>query len=269
MKSGLETMAGLSLQPLEPFGLAVTSPGANLRDVPVSLLRQWTRSNGVVVLRGFSPLTKEEMVQYAGTWGEILTWDFGAVLELLVHERARNYLFTPGNVPLHWDGAFARVVPGFQFFQCLEAPWPGTGGETLFTHTPTVWQRAPASQREEWRKVEISYTTQKVAHYGGQVTVPLLSRHPHTGATTLRFAEELNDESVKLNPLFIEIAGLPADRHAGFLQELREALYAPRVCYVHAWRDGDMLLADNHALLHGRNAFHADSPRHLQRIHII
>ncbi|WP_224245694.1 TauD/TfdA dioxygenase family protein [Hyalangium gracile] len=266
-----EAAIELSSQPVQPFGLLVEAngTGADLRELPASLLRQWTQKHGVVILRGFSALPKEEMVGYARTWGELLTWDFGEVLELVIHERPRNYLFTPGNVPLHWDGAFARVVPRFQFFQCRKAPRPGAGGETIFSHTPTVWRRATAAQREEWSKVVITYTTEKVAHYGGQVTVPLVSRHPDTGATTLRFAEELNDESVKLNPLFIEIAGIPAERREGFLQELRQALYDPRACYVHAWRDGDMLLADNHAQLHGRNAFQADSPRHLQRIHIL
>jgi alpha-ketoglutarate-dependent taurine dioxygenase len=261
----------LSRKRVKPFGLLVeaTNPSADIREVPVSLLRQWTQAHGVVTLRGFSALPKEEMIGYARTWGEILTWNFGEVLDLITHEQPRNYLFTPGNVPLHWDGAFAQVVPSFQFFQCRKAPRPGTGGETIFSHTPTVWQLASAAQQEEWRKVEITYTTEKVAHYGGRVTVPLVSRHPETGATTLRFAEELNDESVKLNPLFIELAGIPAERREGFLQELRKALYDPRACYAHAWRDGDMLLADNHAQLHGRNAFHADSPRHLQRIHII
>jgi alpha-ketoglutarate-dependent taurine dioxygenase len=261
----------LSFQAIHPFGLLVEagSPGADLRELPVHLLRQWTQQHALVVLRGFAAFPKAEMIAYARTWGELLTWNFGEVLELEIHERPQNYLFTPSNVPLHWDGAFARLVPGIQFFQCIKAPRPGAGGETLFTHTPTVWERASPAQREEWSKVAITYTTETVAHYGGRVTAPLVSRHPVTGATTLRFAEELNDESVKLNPLFIELAGIPAERHERFLQELREALYDPRVCYAHAWRDGDMLLADNHANLHGRNAFQADSPRHLQRIHII
>jgi alpha-ketoglutarate-dependent taurine dioxygenase len=263
--------AQLSHQPLKPFGLLVqaTTPGADMRKIPFAQLREWIVSKGVVVLRGFSSFPKEEMIEHAKTWGEILRWDFGEVLDVIVHEQAKNYLFTPGNVPLHWDGAFARVVPSIQFFQCRAAPRPGAGGETIFSHTPTAWELASPALREEWSKVQITYTTEKVAHYGGKVTVPLLGRHPQTGATTVRFAEELNDESVKFNPLFLEIAGIPAERHAGFLKDLRTALYDPRVLYTHAWHDGDILLADNHALLHGRNPFRADSPRHLQRIHII
>jgi alpha-ketoglutarate-dependent taurine dioxygenase len=242
---------------------------ADIRGIPISTLRQWTLTHSVVVLRGFSPLPREEMIAYARSWGEILTWNFGEVLDLVVHEKPQNYLFTPGNVPFHWDGAFARVVPSFQFFQCRKAPAPGAGGETLFSQTTRAWQLASPAQQEVWAKVEITYTTDKVAHYGGKVTVPLLSRHPQTSAPTLRFAEELNDESVKLNPLFLDIAGLPPEEHPRFLEELRQLLYDPTVCYAHAWRDGDLLLADNHALLHGRNPFKADTPRHLQRIHII
>ncbi len=261
----------LTFHSVDPIGLLVeaSGPGADLRDLPLSLLREWTLAHSVVILRGFSAIPTEEMIRYARTWGELLTWNFGEVLELEIHEQPKNYLFTPSNVPLHWDGAFARLVPGIQFFQCRKAPRRGAGGETVFSHTPTVWELASPARREEWSKVEITYTTETVAHYGGRVTAPLVSRHPVTGVPTLRFAEELNDESVKLNPLFIELAGIPPERHEGFLQELRQALYDPRVCYAHSWRDGDFVLADNHANLHGRNAFQADSPRHLQRIHII
>ena len=256
---------------IAPFGLLVeaSSPGADVRSIPIATLRQWVLADSVVVLRGFSPLSNDEMIAYAQAWGEILTWDFGAVLDLRVHETPQNYLFTHGNVPFHWDGAFARAVPSFQLFQCRKAPPAGAGGETLFMHTTRVWQRATPEQRSAWGEVEITYSTQKVAHYGGKVTARLLARHPHTSATTLRFAEELNDESVKLNPLFLDIRGVPEDERERFLADLRRALYDPHVCYAHAWRDGDLLLADNHALLHGRNPFRVDAPRHLQRIHII
>jgi alpha-ketoglutarate-dependent taurine dioxygenase len=263
------------LAPLEPFGVSLTAKptragdGAELAELPVSYLRSLTQRHAVVLLRGFAPMTSEEMTGYAATWGPLLAWNFGVVLNLVVHDDPRNYLFTHGNVPFHWDGAFAEKVPSFQLFQCVKAPAAGSGGETLFAHTPSAWRRATADQQKRWSEVTITYTTEKVAHYGGVTTHPLVAKHPHTGERTLRFAEKLNDESVKLNPLELEIAGLPRTAQEGFLSELRSALYDEQVCYRHAWSDGDYLLADNHALLHGRNAFRAGSPRHLQRIHII
>ena len=56
---------------------------------------------------------------------------------------------------------------------------------------------------------------------------------------------------------------------ASFHRELREALYAPECLYAHAWQAGDLVVADNYSLLHGREAFTSGAPRHLQRVHVL
>jgi alpha-ketoglutarate-dependent taurine dioxygenase len=257
---------------LEPFGLILEarSPGQDLREVPAERLRALAWEEGVLVLRGFAPLGgREEFQDYAAAWGDLLTWDFGAVLDLVVHDEPRNYLFTNGNVPFHWDGAFARAVPSFLLFQCVQAPLPGTGGETLFCHTSRLWHDATAAQRARWGRLELTYATEKVAHYGGRVTAPLAARHPVTGQPTLRYAEPPDEGTAELNPLVVEAPGLSAAELADLLTELRAALYDPRHCYAHAWREGDFLVADNHLLLHGRHPFRSHSPRHLQRVHVL
>jgi alpha-ketoglutarate-dependent taurine dioxygenase len=256
---------------MAPFGLCVhaSAPGADVRDLPVDLVRGWTLRHSVVVLRGFEKLDADAMVAYARTWGELLDWNFGVVLDLRVHETPQNYLFTPGNVPFHWDGAFARAVPSFQFFQCIRPPGPGAGGETLFSDTRRALRLATPEQRRAWRDVEISYSTEKLAHYGGQIRAKLVATHPHTGDTTIRFAEALNDESVKLNPLFVDVAGMSPGEQEALFARLRALLYDPRACYAHAWKEGDVVFADNHALLHGRRPFRTGAPRHLRRIHIL
>jgi alpha-ketoglutarate-dependent taurine dioxygenase len=47
----------------------------------------------------------------------------------------------------------------------------------------------------------------------------------------------------------------------------------PQNCAEHAWRAGDVLIADNHALLHGRKAFvkaFVDAARrHIRRVNIL
>src|SRR5262249_36023595 len=134
----------LSRHALEPFGLVLQAEeaGQDLRRLPVEELRDLARQEGVLVLRNFAPLGREDLVSCAANWGDILTWDSGAVLDLVVHDEPRNHLFTNGNVPFHWDGAFARAVPSFQLFQCLQAPLPGTCGQTLFCHTARLWHNA-------------------------------------------------------------------------------------------------------------------------------
>ncbi|MEM6730499.1 MAG: TauD/TfdA family dioxygenase, partial [Myxococcota bacterium] len=46
-------------------------------------------------------------------------------------------------------------------------------------------------------------------------------------------------------------------------------LHAPESFYAHQWQTGDVVIADNFTLLHGREAFTSRAPRHLQRVHVL
>ncbi|MDP9071442.1 MAG: TauD/TfdA family dioxygenase [Actinomycetota bacterium] len=257
----------LRCTPLAPFGLLVEAPdiGADLTKLSATMLAEWTTDARLLVLRGFSVL---DLADYSSLWGQLLLWDFGPVLNLEVHQQPRNYLFTRGEVPFHWDGAFAAVTPSYIFFQCIEAAEQGEGGETLFSDTTQVFQQATPERRHSWEQIRITYNTEKVEHYGGRVTHPLVSVHPRSRLTTLRYAEPLDSEAF-LNPLFLEIAGLSTERETDFIADMKARLYRPEVCYAHAWRKGDIVIADNHALVHGRRSLTSDSQRRLQRVHVI
>lgn len=271
-RSELMTTTDLRFRPLQPFGLEVRvrhAPG-DVADLPVDLMRSWVAEHGVLVLRGFSLFpTPENLAEYCRSWGDLLRWNFGEVLDLVEQEQPQNYLFTNGSVPYHWDGAFAAQVPSLLFFQCLAAPGRDAGGETLFCDTPRVWDMVEPATRDEWEHVRITYRTSKVAHYGGTVTAPLVSQHPYDGSTTLRYAEPANATTVQINTPELEVNGLAALDVKAFLSDLHERLYDPRCVYAHAWRPGDLLVADNHRLLHGRHAYRAGAFRRLQRVHIL
>lgn len=255
---------------LAPFGAVVQAADqrTDLRALPPETVRDWTLAAKVLVLRGFPLLTPDALVDYCRQWGEIVTWDFGAVLDLVIHEDPRNYLFSRGDVPFHWDGAFASDTPSFFLFQCVKAPAPGGGGETVFSDTAEVLRRAGEERRRAWEQVRITYRTDKVAHYGGQVTTSLLDTHPTTGERVIRYAEPLDPDRYQ-NPLFLTVSGIPPQDAGPFMTDMRDRLHDPEVCYHHEWQDGDIVVVDNHALVHGRNAFVGDSSRHLQRVQVV
>ncbi|WP_016868429.1 MULTISPECIES: TauD/TfdA dioxygenase family protein [Fischerella] len=261
----------LNSQILNPFGLVLNTKEEfrDLHLLSVAELRNLVWEHRFIILRGFSQLELEELSNYCQSWGELLTWDFGTVLDVIVQENPQNYTFTNGNMPFHWDGAFAKVVPSLIFFQCVVAPTPGSGGETTFCDTTKVWEKATPQQRQIWQQTKITYKTQKLAHYGGQISTNLVSQHPVTGVPILRFAEPLNEESVNLNPLFLEIPGLSLPERDQLIEDLQKRLYNPENFFAHQWQTGDILIADNHVLLHGRNPFFSHSSRHLQRVHIL
>ena len=253
---------------LEPFGRVVHAPAADLRDLAPATLEEWTTAAKVLVLRGIPLLDKDDLVAYGESWGEVLRWDFGAVLDLVIEEDPKNYLFSRSDVPFHWDGAFAHATPRFFLFQCVRAPQEGGGGETVFSDTTEVIRRAGTDLAERWARTDVTYRTDKLRHYGGETTAPLLATHSVTGETTMRYNEPLDPDRY-LNPVWTTVDGLPEAEAAPFLADLSTRLHDPEVCYAHEWRAGDIVVVDNQALLHGRNAFRGNSSRHLQRIQIL
>lgn len=257
---------------LEPFGLSLqSSSDANrVSSLPVETLRELILQHRLVLIRGLPAVVeKDRFSEIASGWGELLEWEFGTVFEVAAHPDPTNYLFTPGSVPYHWDGAFAAQVPWLQFFQCREAPGEDFAGETIFCDTAALWNSLPKETQQRWKQIEVEYTTDKVAHYGGAIRVPLTMTHPRTEETVLRFAEPANTTTVPLNTPNLSVSGIPAEETARFLAELTELIYDPRFVYAHRWHQGDYLLADNHVLLHGRNAYTHNRPRCLWRVHVL
>lgn len=254
--------------PMRPFGRVVEAPtGTRITDLPVETLARWTEESRVLVLRGFTPLGTQEFADYCRLWGGLLEWDGAAVIDLVVEDDPKNYLFASGDVPFHWDGAFVEADPRFFLFQCLDAT-PGAGGETVFCDTTAVYRDADDELRSRWADISITYSTEKLAHYGGQVTEKLVSRHPSTGVPVLRFAEPL-DPAVYKNPVFAAADGIPEDEADDFLATMSELVHRPEYCYAHDWRTHDIVIADNFSLIHGRNAFTGPTSRHLQRVEVI
>jgi len=261
-----ESNTAWTLTPRQPFGRTVTpvTGTAALADIPVETLRGWVRQYRLLVLRGFAPPAGEALVDFGKTLGPIQEWEFGAVNNLEARPDAKNYLYTNREVPFHWDGAFAGRIPSVIIFHCEQAPDPASGGETLFCDTVAMLQEAEPETKARWEKIEITYSTDKLAHYGGSFTSPALGTHPQTGEAVVRFAEPVHD----LNPVRLEIHGIPPAEHEAFLNDMQVRLRAPHLCVAHVWEEDDIVLADNHALLHGRNAFKAASARHLRRVNV-
>jgi alpha-ketoglutarate-dependent taurine dioxygenase/1,4-dihydroxy-2-naphthoate octaprenyltransferase len=260
-------MPTYTLEPQTPFGLLVRAaqPGQTIAGIPAAQIMDWVRAHRLLVFRGFELFDKTQFALYAQQLGEPLQWAFGAINELVVKPGAKNYLYTPSAVPLHWDGAFIGRIPYLIFFQCLKAPRAEDRGGTTFADTSRTLARATADQHQRWEQATLRYSTEKIVHYGGTITQRLVQAHPVTGEATLRFAEPVHD----LNPVRVEVLGATPEAQADLIAELQAALYAPEVFYTHTWHDHDIVLADNHVLLHGRDAFLNPNERHIQRINLL
>ncbi len=199
----------------------------------------------------------DELLALARSYGPLLHWNFGPVMTMKYQKDAANYLFSDEVVPFHWDGAFYKE-PKLLLFYCLESE--GEGGETTFSDTTKLWNSLTEVEKEECRNVTLTYTTEKKAHYGGTIRVPLVQTHPVTGDVILRLAEKVETEK---NPVTLTIEG----GSEGFYDRMVRKLYENMI--AHKWEKGDLLIVDNFRYLHGRRALKSNMNRCFKRIQIL
>lgn len=258
---------------LNPFGIVVEPERekSKVLDLDIEELRQLFRQHQLVLLRGFDTFgTAEEFASYCASWGEISLWPFGAVLELIEQENPEDHIFDNSYMPLHWDGMYRKQVPEYQIFHCMKAPQPGQGGATTFSNTILALESAPSETKEIWSKVTGNYQ-RKMEFYNSQTLSPIITRHPHKeDVSVIRYGEpHAEAKGHFVNPPLLEFTGIEREELLAFHQSLENALYSEDNFYAHQWQNGDLVIADNFSLLHGRERFVSRSPRHLQRVHVL
>ncbi len=256
-----------TIESLQPFGAIIQNQGtdSSIGQFSPEQIRDWVREYKIIVFRGYQPMPKQELALYGQQLGKPLQWEFGAINELKVKPDTENYIFTDHAVPMHWDGAFVGTIPHIILFQCLVAPKPEDLGGTTFCDSSAIVNRLSPEQKERWKNITISYTTKKVVHYGGTIRQKLVQKHEVDDIEVLRYAEPVDD----LNPVSLSIEGLNGQSETEFIAAMRSLLYHPDYLYTHRWQQNDIVLADNHNLLHGREAFKNPNERYIQRINIL
>ncbi len=257
---------------IDPFGVLLepTALNQDICDLDVNLLRELLWRERFIALRGFRTFNNaDDFSSYCERWGQISIWPFGKVLELVERNNPEDHIFDNNYVPLHWDGMYRPQVPEFQIFHCVRAPRPGQRGRTTFSNTVLALENASQESRALWEKVTGSYQ-RKMEFYNSKTVSPVIENHPLRGFPVIRYNEPpLEGFGNFLNPPTLDFNGANPEELIEFHRSLREALYSPKNFYAHEWQEGDVVVADNFSLLHGRESFETKAPRHLQRVHVL
>jgi alpha-ketoglutarate-dependent taurine dioxygenase len=268
----MEPEMTLKTKRIVPFGLLIepSRPNLHIQDIDVPTLRELWWSEQLIILRGFHSFsTSEEFSKYCELWGEISVWPFGKVLELFERSNPEDHIFDNNYVPLHWDGMYRPQVPEFQLFHCVQAPNSAQGGRTTFSNTILALENTPRQTIDLWEKVKGRYQ-RKMEYYNSETFSPIIDTHPYRGFSVIRYNEPpIEGFGSFLNPPILEFSGVTPEEMIQVHRSLREALYSPKNYYAHAWLQGDMVVADNFSLLHGRESFETKAPRHLRRVHVL
>ena len=175
-----------------------------------------------------------------------------------------------GEAIWHGDMTYTETPPKGSVLQALELP--PEGGNTYFANMYMAYEELDAALKRKIAPLicihDATYNSAGIMRSGyDEVTDPreapgarhpLAIRHPATGRPCLFLGRRRN----------ACIVGLPLADSEALLDALWAHATQDKYATAHVWSDGDVLMWDNFATLHRRDAFDAGSRRILHRTQI-
>ena len=247
---------------------ALTASGAGLvldgeeldREAPAAQLRELLRGARFLVLRGGPSDVHEavDLMRRLGPINEARTRREGAVL---VDAQADDEVFrSNAALPMHKDGILTGFDVLFVGIYCLRFR-SVTGGRTYVSDATAALETLPGEDRELLASNGIEVLAVDATGYyrsefeGRWSRFPGLFARPGAAPTLHLALPHLEGEPESWR---IRIPDVPAPVSDALFDRLRAALFDERHVYHHAWQEGDLLLMDNYAVMHGREAFQAE-----------
>ncbi|MFO1059867.1 MAG: TauD/TfdA family dioxygenase [Dongiaceae bacterium] len=175
-----------------------------------------------------------------------------------------------GEAVWHTDMSYLETPPDFSLLHAREVP--PAGGDTWLCGMAAAWRALPDALKARIAGLRLKhdgtynsggYLRAGVAAVDDPVTSPgavhpLVCAHPRGGPPLLYLGRRRN----------AWIVGLPLAESEALLDELWAIATRPEHCYAHHWRVGDLLLWDNRATMHRRDAFDPASRRLMHRTQV-
>jgi taurine dioxygenase len=175
-----------------------------------------------------------------------------------------------GEASWHTDMSYRDRPISFAILNAVELP--PSGGNTYFANQYLAYDTLPAALRSklEGRMLihDETYNSAGQMRKGFKEVSdpreapgarhPVFRTHPVTGKKALYLGRRLN----------ANIIGLPLEESERLLDELWAHASRPEFTWGHEWQMGDVLIWDNRALIHRRDAFDPSTRRKLTRVQI-
>jgi len=172
----------------------------------------------------------------------------------------RRMIYQKGNYLWHTDSSF-RAVPSLCSILSARIV-PPEGGNTEF-----ATMRAPydaladdVKQKLEGLLAEHSLVYSRGTVSTGALTPEMKAELPGAWQTMVRVNPVNGRKAIYVGAHASHVIGWPREEGRALIRWLNEFATQPRFCYSHAWRQGDLVIWDNRAVLHRATAY--DTVRH-------
>ncbi len=178
----------------------------------------------------------------------------------------------PHQVNWHTDQSYRRPPPDITLLLAVETP-PSDQGQTLFADCTAACAALDPDRRRQLESLQgihapswIGRSREAVKNHTPVLALlphqlpqrhPLVRRHPVTGEPSLYICEEKQMDYVDGPVVGLETGADGAG--ARLIRELLSHATREEFVYVHEWRTGDLVIADNRNLLHCATWYDAES----------
>ena len=265
----------LTIEPIEGkvFGAIVTGVSlVDMDDKTFKKLYQAFLEYGFLVLPE-QFLSEQQNIEFGKRFGEL---EFGALplanqhrnddgsFSTLVKLDSQRMRTNRGNEAWHTDSTYWPVSSKCAMLSAFKVP--KVGGQTELADMRAGYASLPIDLQEQIESLSAYHSTEfsqandlgdfperdKNSIYHGEAYLrPLVKVHPETGVKNLFIGRHA-----------FGIPGLSRQRSRELLAQLLEHVVAePTRVYQHQWREGDLLVWDNRALLHRARPYDYSEPR--------
>jgi taurine dioxygenase len=168
----------------------------------------------------------------------------------------------------HTDDSFMAVPCSLTMLYGVEVP--SSGGDTQFANMYLAYEALPeeTKRRIDGLRVIHSYAPSRQRNPVATMSAEEMARMPAVEHPLVRTHPETGRKALYLNPNRMEqVVGMERAESDRLLDELIAHAIQPQFQYRHEWRQGDIVIWDNRALMHKANPdYPAGEQRTMHRI---
>lgn len=215
---------------------------------------------GIFLVRDV-PTWKGELEAFAQLFGPLSETNYGRVFEIIVDPEESQKSVANSQLDLipHTDDAYQYAPPGIIFFHCLTANNDGSGQSTFVDgfHIAEVLRQEDREAFDLLCRYEVPFRKYYSDRMDMQFNSPVFSLDSNA-----------NLKRIRISNLFPAPLNLPEEIIEPFYsayRRLMELYTEPKYCFQVSLQPGDLVMFDNHRILHGRTAIGINNQRrHLQ-----